>query len=142
MAKTLTGSFPIAFRRGWIDWQKDLNGVIAFAKANGFEAIDVGPLPRAELEQITKAGLRIGTLDLMAWTELASPDAGKRKAAAAKNAEYARSVADLCKTFFTVVIPEDKGRKRQENFAFAVDGYGQLCAELAKIGACIEIEGW
>jgi sugar phosphate isomerase/epimerase len=142
MTTTLTGSFPIGFRRGWIDWQKDLGNVISFAKDNGFEAIDVGALPRAELERIAKAGLRIGSIDIMGWTELVSPDAGKRAAAAQKNAEYARGVADLCKNFFTVIIPEDRGKKRQENFAFAVDGYNQLCGELDKVGAGVVIEGY
>ncbi len=138
---TSTGSFRVGFRRGWSEWQKDLPKLAAWAKAQDFAAIDVGQLPRADLETITKAGLSIGTIDL-AWGELASPDAGKRKAAAEKNAAYIASVADLCKVFFTVVIPEQHDRKRSENFAFAVDGYGQLCGAIAKHGACVAIEGY
>lgn len=143
MSTTRTGSFPIGFRRGWSDWQKDLDGLIRFAKTSGFEAIDVGPLPKAELERIVAGGLKIGTIDLIGpWSDLASSDAGKRAAAATKNAEYVASVAHLCANFFTVIIPEDHARKRAENFKLAVEGYGQLCAAMVASKTRIVIEGW
>jgi sugar phosphate isomerase/epimerase len=141
MAKTRTGEFSIGFRRGWSDWQKDLDAVIAFAKGAGFEAIDVGQLPRADLQKITAAGLKIGTIDLD-WGGLAAVDAGKRTASVQKNADYIAGVADLCKNFFTVVIPEDHARARHENFKLAVDGYGKLCSAIAKHGAWVAIEGY
>jgi hypothetical protein len=42
MLATRTGSFPIGFRRGWSDWQKDISSVIGFAKETGFGGIDIG----------------------------------------------------------------------------------------------------
>ena len=36
------GSRSTSCRRGWSDWQKDLKGVIAFAKREGFAGVDVG----------------------------------------------------------------------------------------------------
>ena len=122
-ATTTTGSFRIGFRRGWSEWQKSLPALIAWAKAQQFAAIDVGPLPKAELETITAAGLHIGTIDLpQPWGGLVSADAGKRAATADAIAAYAASVVGLCKHFFTVVIPEDHAAKRSDNMARAVDG--------------------
>jgi sugar phosphate isomerase/epimerase len=143
MATTYTGKFPIAFRRGWSDWQKDLGTVIKFAKDNGFEAIDVGQIPAAELKQITAAGLKIGTVDLNDWGKLGSPDAAKRKDAAQANAEYIKSVVSLgAKTFFTVAAPENDSLERKANFGYVADGYGQLCQAIEASGAKIVIEGY
>jgi len=141
--RTQTGSIPIGFRRGWSEWQKDLDGLIRWAKDNQFEAIDVAAIPLAELKKITAAGLKVGTIDLLGpWSDLASPDAGKRKAMAQKAAEYIASVAGVCRNFFTVIIPEKHEAPRQENFKAAIDGYGQLCQAIAKHNARIVIEGW
>ncbi|MBA3845425.1 MAG: sugar phosphate isomerase/epimerase [Planctomycetes bacterium] len=141
--RTKTGSLPIGFRRGWSDWQKELDQVIAWAKTNGFDGIDVGPLPAAEIAKVTAAGLRVGTIDLpQPWGDLASPDAGKRKAMAEKTAEYIGTVAKHCTNFFTVIIPEKHDASRHDNFKHAVDGYAQLCNAILKHGARIAIEGW
>ena len=143
MVVTSTGHFGIGFRRGWSEWQQALPNVIAFAKAEQFAAIDVGPLPRAELETIVKAGLKIGTIDLTPpWSDLASSDAGKRRAHAEKALAYIASVADLCRNFFSVIIPEDHARARAENFKLAVDGYSQLCAGMSALKTSLVIEGW
>lgn len=143
MARTRTGSFPIGFRRGWSDWQRSLDGLIEFAKGNGFEFLDVGPMGGEELRKITGAGLRVGSVDLKQWSDLFSPDAGKRQAAAEANVELVRSaVAAGAKVFFAVVIPEDPKKSRQENFALAVDSLKKLCAAIAGTGAKIALEGW
>jgi len=142
---TRTGSFPIYFRRGGSEWQKDLDAVIAFAIANGFAGIDVGALPIADLKRIQTAGLRIGTIDLpQKWTELASADAGKRADAADAHAAYitAAVAATGVRNYFCVVIPEEHAAKRAENFARAVDGYGRLCRAIAPSGGRLVIEGW
>src|ERR1700678_2654101 len=96
MAKTSTGSFPIGFRQGWSDWQKNQANVIAFAKANSFELIDVGDISAEHVKTVLDAGLGVGSVDLKRpWAALASADAGKRKAAAAAAAEHIKSVAAL-----------------------------------------------
>lgn len=143
MTTTRTGKFPIGFRRGWSDWQKDLGKVIAFAKDNGFELLDVGPLPTAELKQITSAGLKLGSVDLPKAGELVSPDAHKRRDAAQRIAAYVKdAVAEGARNFFTVMGPEDNAKKRFENLEFATDGYGQLCALIESLGARIVLEGY
>src|SRR5580698_8819832 len=42
MLSTRTGSFPIGFRRGWSDWQKDLPAVLAWSKSEELSVIDLG----------------------------------------------------------------------------------------------------
>ena len=88
MAKTRTGSYPIGFRRGWEQWQRDVGELVSFAKENDFEFVDFGPSPVEELKQVVSAGVRVGAIDLKDWKNLVSPDAGRRKAAAQANAEY------------------------------------------------------
>lgn len=143
MAKTTTGSFPIGFRRGWSEWQKDLAQVISFARGEGFETIDVGPIDVAEVKQIVDAGLNVGTVDAKAWSDLASADAGKRKDAVAANVEYAKALAPLgVRNLFIVIIPEDPTAPRKQNFEQAVAGLGALGEQLAGTGVRLSIEGW
>jgi sugar phosphate isomerase/epimerase len=144
MAHTRTGSFPIGFRRGWSDWQKNLTEVIAFAKSNGFETIDVEDLSAEQIRPILDAGLRIGSVDVKRpWSALASADAGKRKAAVAAAAERIRSAAALgVRNFFAVVFPEEDARPVRESFGFIVDGYAALAAAIRGSGAKIVMEGY
>jgi sugar phosphate isomerase/epimerase len=144
MAHTRTGSFPIGFRRGWSDWQKNLEQVIAFAKENGFEGIDVGDLPAEQIKPILAEKLRVGSVDLkQPWSALASADPGKRKDAVAMAADHIKSVGALgVRNFFTVVFPDDDSRDRKENFRLAVDGYARLAEAIAASGARIVIEGY
>jgi sugar phosphate isomerase/epimerase len=143
MATTYTGKFPIAFRRGWSDWQKDLGATVKFAKENGFEAIDVGAVSTEELKQITAGGIKIGSIDLKDWGKLGSPDAAKRKDGAQANAEYIKNAVPLgAKAFFTVAFPEDHALDRKANFGYVADGYGQLCQLIESTGAKIVVEGY
>jgi sugar phosphate isomerase/epimerase len=141
---TRTGSFPIGFRRGWSAWQKDLPNLIAWAGSEGFRSIDTGPLPQGDLRAIRAAGLDIGTVDLACKTsDLVHPDAGLRKAAAEQALDHARmAAAEGVRTLFCVVPPAEPARPRRENFAFAVDGFGQLCQGLLATGQHLAIEGW
>jgi sugar phosphate isomerase/epimerase len=144
MAQTRTGSFAIGFRRGWSDWQKNLPDVIAFAKSNGFEGLDVEDLPPDQIKPILAAGLKVGSVDLKRpWSAIASADPAKRKNAVADAAEHIKSIAAIgVHNFFTVVFPEDDSRDIRENFRFAVDGYAALASAIAGSGAKIVIEGY
>lgn len=144
MARTLTGGFPIGFRRGWSPWQRDLDGLTRFAKESGFEFIDIGPEPVVVAQQVTGTGLRLGTVDVVTpWDGLCSPDAGKRHAAVDRAAEHIKACGRAgVKTFFVVVVPEDQAKSRAENLELAADGYGRLCQAIASTGAKIAIEGW
>lgn len=142
--QTRTGSFPIGFRRGWSEWQKDLPALISWAKAEGFSAIDVGAVPEAELKAITSAGLGIGTVDLgCRMSDLVHPDAGVRAAAAEQALAHAKMAASHGVTnIFCVVPPAEGTRPRKENFAFAVDGFGRFCQGLLGTGQKLVIEGY
>ncbi|HZL34916.1 MAG TPA: sugar phosphate isomerase/epimerase [Tepidisphaeraceae bacterium] len=144
LSTTHIGSFPIGFRLRAGGWQDDLPATIAWARAQGFAALDVDSLPPESIRQILASGLMIGSVDIrQSWTDLCSPDPGKRRAAAQANADYIRTIVPLgIRNFFVVLIPEDSTRDRRENFAFAADGYGQLCEMIAPTGARILIEGW
>ena len=79
MAFTRTGSFPIAFRRGWSDWQKNLPTLAAWAKSQDFEAIDLGAAKREDVQALKSAGLRLGSADLLDFGKLMDNDTAKRK---------------------------------------------------------------
>ena len=144
MAQTRTGSFPIGFRRGWSDWQRNLAHVIAFAKSNGFEALDVGDVPADQIKPILAAGLRVGSVDLkQPWSAIASAVPAKCRDAVAVAAQHIKSLTAIgVHNFFTVVFPEDDSRDIRENFKFAVEGYAALAAAIDGSGAKIVIEGY
>src|SRR5690606_13991724 len=123
MTTTRTGNFPIGFRRGWSDWQKDLGALIEWAAAHDFAALDVGPLPEAELKQIQNAGLTIGSVDLpQPWSALGAADPAARRDAARAAADYISRVAQLgIRNIFAVMFPEDDTKKRCESLDFLVD---------------------
>ena len=143
MLTTRTGGFSIGFRRGWSDWQKDLPGLIAWAKQNDLGVIDVGGDADVIGAQIREAGLKIGSADLKAWSGFISSDPAKRKDAAAANEEYiAKAVAAGATNFFAVMIPEDPAKPRDENFGYMIQGLDLLGPILDKHGAKLVIEGW
>ena len=114
---TRTGNLGIGFRRFGSDWQQDLDQLVEWTKANGFEAIDLGRDADQHAKTAIDAGLRIGSVDLAEWEGMLSPDAGKRKAAVARNAAYIRQAAVAGPlNHFLVMLPEDPARPRAENF--------------------------
>ncbi len=143
MSKTRTGGFPIGFRRGWSAWQKDLEALIQWAKANEFEAIDLGNDGDSAGAKVKGAGLKVGSVDLKEWSGMISPDAAKRAAAIEKNAAYVKACAAQGEVnHFLVMLPEDPGRPREENFDFMVKSFGGLVPHLEKNRARLVIEGW
>ncbi len=143
MGATRTGGFVIGFRRSGAAWQKDLGGLAAWAKANGFGAIDVGRDGDVAAPQVAGAGLRVGSVDLAVWQPMISADAGKRRDAVARNAEYVKACAAAgAKVFFVVMLPEDAALARKENFGYMVESYGELAKTLDAVGGRLAIEGW
>lgn len=141
MLTTRTGSFPIGFRRGWSDWQKDLPGLLAWAKGEGLTVIDLTGGAAEAMGAVKAAGFRVGSVDLAASvSELASADAGKRKAALEKNAELIAACG--AQNYFTVLIPEDPSKPRSENHKLIVDGLSALAGVLEEHGGKLVIEGW
>src|SRR4051794_36355145 len=107
--KTRTGGFPIGFRRGWSDWQKNLAGAIAWAKTSGLEVLALGRDGDRAGQPVTDAGLRIGSVDLLEGQPMISADKAKRADAVAKNAEYVAACAAYgVVNHFIVMLPENK----------------------------------
>ncbi len=141
--KTRTGNFPIGFRKGGSDWQKDLDGMIVWAKQADFEVIDLGSDADETAAKVVAAGLRVGSADLRKFKDLISPDKAKRDAAVQINREYIQKAAAAgVSNFFTVMLPEDAARDRKENFADMVDAYSQLATVCDAVDAKIVVEGW
>jgi sugar phosphate isomerase/epimerase len=141
-ARTRTGNFPIGFRRLWFEWHKDLPALIAWAKENQFGVIDIGK----DVEQaplLLKAGLRPGSVDLLEWKEMLSPEAGVRAKAVDRNAAYIKACAAFGPlNHFTVMLPTNPELPRPENFRYMVESYQQLAPALEAAQAKIVIEGW
>lgn len=142
MFQTQTGSFPIGVRRGWSDWQKDLSAFTSWAKESGFSVVDLGS-DVSDIAPAVGAGLKIGSVDLLAWNGLLSSDSGKRAEALAKNAEYIpAATAAGAKNFFCVMLPEDPAKPRTENFGYVVEALNGLAPILEQNGGKLVIEGY
>jgi sugar phosphate isomerase/epimerase len=141
---TRTGNFPIGFRRGWTDWQKnDLQSLATWAKQIGFEAIDLARITREDAKTLKSAGLKLGSVDVIGMGELMSDDTGKRKDLIAQNLAYIEETAPLGATaFFTCLIPGNPSKKRDENYRLAIETYAPIAEACARHGASLAIEGW
>src|SRR4051812_31502965 len=94
--RTRTGNFPIGLRRlARSPWQRDIPGMLAWAKQRKFELIDLGRDADACGQQILGAGFGIGSADLPEWHGMLSRDGGERQAAVERNAAYIRACTAL-----------------------------------------------
>lgn len=140
---TRTANLPIGFRRMSFDWHKDLPSLIAWAKSSGFEAIDLNVATPADLAALRDAQLRLGSVDLIDMGKLLANDAGQRKELVERNVAYIKELAAAgAKIFFTVLIPGDFSKKRDENYSLAVETIAPLAQAAADASVKIAIEGW
>jgi sugar phosphate isomerase/epimerase len=140
MLTTRTGGFPLGFRQRGSDWERDLDGAIAWAKAEGLGVIDLGRSAE-DVRRAQTAGMRVGTADLDAWGDLASPDPAERAAAVERNAVQAAEMAALdVAGLFCVLLPKDASRPRRENFGYLVESLRALAPRMS--GLRLAIEGW
>ena len=144
----MDAAFPIGFRRGRGEWQRDLPALLGWARENGFASLDLagGPGVADEAAQVAAAGLTVGSVDLCdgyGFGALLSADPGTRAAAvAAARARIAACAAMGVRHFFAVMVPEDPARPRRENFASMLDSYAALVPALEAAGARVIVEGW
>ena len=139
---TRTGNFKIGIRRGWSDWQKSTASVINFARDNAFKVVDLNKLTAEDATLVKQAGLSLGTVDLISFGEIATPDAGKRAELKAQNLTYIKDAAALgAKVFFTVIGAEAT-KTRAENYKAAVEAFAPLAEAAAAVGTTIAIEGY
>ncbi len=141
--KTRTGNYPIGFRRGWTDWQKDIKNLIAWTQQNELEVIDLGKDANVQGQAVLDAGLRIGSVDLRENKGMISPDRTTRAKAIEDNAEFIHECSALGPVnFFLVMLPEKPELPRAENFGYMVESFSELAPILEKYEARIVIEGW
>ena len=141
--QTRTGSFPIGFRRGGSEWQRDLAELIAWAKANDLGVIDLGRDGDVTAQAVVDADLLVGSVDLPDWKGLISPDKATRDAAVARSISYIEACAvNGPMHHFVVMLPEDPGRSRLENFDLMVESYSALAPVMEASQADLAIEGW
>lgn len=141
--KTRTGNFPIGFRRGGADWQRNLPGLLDWAQENELEVIDLGKDAPESAPVVQAAGLRIGSIDLFDNKRMIAPDKGKRREAIAANREFIQACAGNEPTnFFLVMLPEKAELPRAENFGYMVESFGELAPVLEANNSRIVIEGW
>ena len=139
---TRTGSFPIGFRRGWSQWQKDLPALCSWAKSADFQSLDLNVATAADMSTVTNAGLAIGSVDLLSLGDITHPDAGKRKEIVDRNISYITEAAGWgAKVFFTIV-GGDPARKRSENYKTAVEAFAPIAETAAAAGVTIAVEGY
>lgn len=140
---TRTGKLTIGFRRmGW-KWHKDLEGMLRWARENGFGAVDLGRDGNTTGGAVIKAGLRVGSVDLPEWQGMITPDKARRVRAIAKNSEYIRacSAAIGPANYFLVMFPEKPDLPPIENFRAMVAGFSDLAPVLEKAAGRLVIEG-
>jgi len=141
--QTRTGSFPIGFRRGGGEWQQDLPELIAWAKANDLGVIDLGRDGDVAAQVVFEAGLSVGSVDLPDWKGMISPDETTRDGAVARNISYIETCAVYGPMHhFVVMLPEDPGRPRLENFELMVESYSALAPVMKANQADVVIEGY
>lgn len=141
--KTRTGNYPIGFRRGGGEWQKDLSSLITWMKQNELEVIDLGVDAEQTAKPVLDAGLRVGSINLVDARGMISPDKARRADAIAKNTQYIRNCAAFGPmNHFLVMTPEKPDLPRAENFGYMVDSYSKLLPILEESRAHIAIEGW
>lgn len=144
--KTRTGSYPLGFRRGWTDWQKDLPSLIAWSRENRLGLIDLGGDADTAAPLLRDAGIKIGTADLGGlddWKSLISPDASRRKQAVDKISRYVETCCRLgIQNFFIVLLPENPALERKENMGYAIESFSALEPVLRAGKGRLVIEGW
>ena len=143
LLKTRTGAFPVGFRQGFSDWQKELGPLLEWAGENQFGVVDVKADAQLSVDEIRARGFRVGSVDLPEWRGMISPDVGTRRESVAKNREFIEIAAKSGPlNFFVVMLPEKPEISRRENFGYMVESYGELVPTLEALDSHVVIEGW
>lgn len=140
---TRTGSFPIGFRRGGSPWQKDLPGLLAWAKDHDFSVLDLPRFQVDDVPAVAEAGFDLGSVDLLDWQLLFSPEKSKRAEGIETNERHIVNCARFgVRNFFLVVLPENPELPRAQNFEFAIESFQKLAPILERHAARLVIEGY
>lgn len=139
---TITGDFSIGFRCAPLSgWRHDLPELSRWAQDNSFSALDI--VNGEDAATVTATGLKLGSVDLLAWQGMLSLDPDRRREAVARNSAYVRACAAAGPlNYFTVMLPEDAGAPPSEVFGAMVSSYSELAPVLEVYEAKLVIEGW
>jgi sugar phosphate isomerase/epimerase len=140
--QTRTGSFPIGFRRGKSPWQSDLASLCVWAKDHHFVSLDLIAATPADIATITRAGLRLGSVDLLSFADITHPDLARRKDVLSANLAYIKECSSAGAKIFFTIVGADPAKKRSENYRIAVDAFAPLTEAAAAVGASIAVEGY
>ena len=140
---TRTGGYRIGMRAGSSPWQQDGPRLGAWARASGFDLVDLAQVDATRVESVRAAGVDVISVDLVNWPALLSGDAGRRRDAVAANQARILEMAGLgVRVFFAVVIPEDLEADLRCSFDLAISSYGTLARTAETCGAAVALEGW
>ena len=122
-----------------------VEGVIEWAGANGFGAIDLPRVDPMLKKACVAAGLEIGTVDWGVGGGLLSKDAGKRRKASTAMQKVIRETARYASdtrpgVVFVVLMPDDPLQDRAESFDILKKVYPKIldCAEKNNVHLAIE----
>ena len=142
-SKTHTGHFPIGFRRGWSNWQNDIQYLITWAHENQFAFLDLGNDAEQYVAIPEETMMKIGSVDLPYWNQLISANPETRKEAVEKASRYIETCStSLANLFFVVMLPEDPSLERKKNFSFMLESFQELVPVLEANNSSVVIEGW
>jgi sugar phosphate isomerase/epimerase len=143
---TRTGRYPIGFRRMGSDWCQDTASLIEWALRKKFSVIDLGPNAETEITLFEKAGIHVGTVDLLEWGEyplMLSEDRNARDQAVASAVSRIRACSALgAKVFFTLMVTDGDNRPAWRTLEIMLESYRELNSVLQETGSQVSIEGW
>lgn len=120
-----------------------LSELAAWAKAEGFAAIDLGSPDAERVSAVRGAGLEVGTIDLSGTREMLSPDPAVRAqgiAAATANLEAMGALG--ARKAFCTFFPVDPDQSRKTSFENWCLSFPEIGKVAAAHGIRFAVEGW
>ena len=143
--KTRTGGYPIGSRAFYPNWSPAIDEVIGWAIVNELECLDVGANAETA-KQVSRAGLRIGSVDLPGWAtdrDMITGDEVTRKKALGNCQKLIMECADIGPVnYFVVMLPQQPLLQPKENFGYMLKFLQQIVPTLEECRATFSIEGW
>ena len=139
---TRTGSFPVGFRRGRADWQRDLPALCGWAAAAGFASVDLARATADDVRAVNTAGIAVGSAALLAMADVTHADPGRRRDVVAANVAYVAEAAALGVRVLFTIVGGDPARTRGENYRVAVEAFAPIADAAAAAGVTLAVEGF
>ena len=149
MAVTRTGSFKIGIREVSV-LSQEFSAMLEWASQSDIAVIDLVNGAVEKIPQVLAQGLQVGSIDLPNRDHLISADGAARGNAVETCKKFMHDCADAFSKagnqgpiiFWTMMIPENPGLSRKENYGYMLESYRQLNDTLSEVDGKIAIEGW